>query len=139
MLKIIFGRDNMETLGDKFCEKSALKFHCIFCDYNTSRKSSYDDHLLSAKHKKRKNDYNKDTKSAVISQKINNILVEPMLLNNFICSLICGSKILLFLDRFSFTDKGIVFLQLKARSTSSFLSRLNRERGITWSMCQSLP
>ena len=90
-LKIIFGRDIMETLGDKFCKNSALKFYCVFCDYNTSRKSSYDDHLLSAKHKKQKNDYNNDTKSAAILPKKNDISVEePMCLNNFICS--CGKK-----------------------------------------------
>jgi hypothetical protein len=29
-----------------------MKFYCKNCDYGTCRKSSYDDHLLSAKHKK---------------------------------------------------------------------------------------
>ena len=80
----------METLGDKFCEKSALKFYCKICDYGTSRRSSYNDHLLSAKHNKCKNDYSMDTNSAVIPQKISNILVEPILLNNFTCS--CGKE-----------------------------------------------
>ena len=32
------------------CEKVATKFCCEICDYNTSRKSSYDKHLLTAKH-----------------------------------------------------------------------------------------
>jgi hypothetical protein len=32
------------------CEKVANKFCCEICDYNTSRKSSYDKHLLTAKH-----------------------------------------------------------------------------------------
>jgi len=31
--------------------KVAQKFQCIKCDYTTSRKSSYDKHILSAKHK----------------------------------------------------------------------------------------
>jgi hypothetical protein len=43
----------METFGNKFCQKSASKFYCDKCDYDTSKKSSYDDHLLSAKHQKR--------------------------------------------------------------------------------------
>jgi hypothetical protein len=38
----------METKG---CEKNAKKFCCTSCDYTTSRKSSYDKHLLTAKHK----------------------------------------------------------------------------------------
>ena len=28
------------------------KFYCEKCDYGTSKKSSYDDHLLSTKHNK---------------------------------------------------------------------------------------
>jgi len=32
------------------CDKVADKFSCSICDYNTSRKSSYDKHLTTAKH-----------------------------------------------------------------------------------------
>jgi len=43
----------METFGDakvaKSCEQN---YHCNLCDYNTVRKSSYDKHLLTAKHQK---------------------------------------------------------------------------------------
>jgi hypothetical protein len=42
----------METLGDVFLPKFCQKFYCKFCDYNTSKKSSYSTHLLSTKHKK---------------------------------------------------------------------------------------
>jgi hypothetical protein len=35
------------------CEKVAKILHCSICDYNTSRKSSYDKHLLTSKHKNR--------------------------------------------------------------------------------------
>jgi hypothetical protein len=42
----------MET---KSCEKVAKKFYCHTCDYNTERKSSFDKHLLSAKHIKETN------------------------------------------------------------------------------------
>ena len=42
----------METLGNAILQKSALKFYCKKCDYGTCRKSSFDDHLLSAKHQK---------------------------------------------------------------------------------------
>ena len=39
------------TLDDKFVSKKFNKFSCINCDYNTSRKSQYDRHLLTVKHK----------------------------------------------------------------------------------------
>jgi hypothetical protein len=32
------------------CSKVAFKFNCKNCDYNTTKKSSYDKHLLTAKH-----------------------------------------------------------------------------------------
>ena len=34
------------------CEKVAHNFNCLYCDYNTSRKSSYDKHILTSKHKR---------------------------------------------------------------------------------------
>jgi hypothetical protein len=40
----------METLGNKNLLKSALKFYCKFCDYGTSKKSSFDEHKSSLKH-----------------------------------------------------------------------------------------
>ena len=40
----------METLGDKNLLKFCSKFYCQKCDYRTSKTSSYNDHLLSAKH-----------------------------------------------------------------------------------------
>jgi ribosomal protein L37AE/L43A len=43
----------METLGDKKTAKNCSKFHCNFCDYTTSKKSSFGDHLSTDKHKKR--------------------------------------------------------------------------------------
>ncbi len=45
----------METNRNNFCSNSAPRFYCNFCDYGTSKKSSYDDHLLSMKHKKATN------------------------------------------------------------------------------------
>ena len=42
----------METLGNKIMPKLCSKFYCNFCDYGTSKKSSYDNHLISSKHKK---------------------------------------------------------------------------------------
>ena len=42
----------METLGDKIMPKICPKFSCQTCDYHTSKKSSFDNHLMSAKHKK---------------------------------------------------------------------------------------
>ena len=34
------------------CQKVAPKYYCEQCDYNTSKMSSYNKHLLTAKHKK---------------------------------------------------------------------------------------
>ena len=45
----------METFGNAILLNSAQKFYCKYCDYGTSRKSSYDDHILSTKHQKHKN------------------------------------------------------------------------------------
>jgi len=42
----------METLGDKNLPKICQIFYCNICDYTTSKKSSYNDHLLSRKHSK---------------------------------------------------------------------------------------
>jgi hypothetical protein len=41
----------METLGDKIMPKLCSRFSCTYCDYNTSKKSSYQNHLMSIKHK----------------------------------------------------------------------------------------
>jgi len=44
----------METFGDaKVANSCEQKYHCNICDYNTVRKSSYDKHLLTAKHQKK--------------------------------------------------------------------------------------
>jgi hypothetical protein len=42
----------METLGDKIMPKLCHRFICKVCDYYTSKKSSYNNHILSTKHKK---------------------------------------------------------------------------------------
>jgi len=42
----------METLGNQKLQKSCTNFYCEYCHYNTSRKSSYDKHLLTVKHTK---------------------------------------------------------------------------------------
>jgi hypothetical protein len=42
----------MSTLATFFPANPALKFYCESCDYGTCRKSNYDEHLLTAKHKK---------------------------------------------------------------------------------------
>lgn len=40
----------METLGNGIMPKLCPKFYCELCDYGTSKKSSFDNHNLSAKH-----------------------------------------------------------------------------------------
>jgi hypothetical protein len=42
----------MATKVTESCEKVAQKFYCKTCDYHTSKKSSYDKHILTAKHLK---------------------------------------------------------------------------------------
>jgi len=42
----------MSTLATFFPANPAPKFYCESCDYKTCRKSNYDEHLLTAKHKK---------------------------------------------------------------------------------------
>lgn len=40
----------METFGNQNQQKSAIKFYCKICDYGSSRKCNYMDHLVSRKH-----------------------------------------------------------------------------------------
>jgi hypothetical protein len=42
----------METLGNANLLNSAFKYYCNCCHYGTSKKSSFNDHNLSAKHKR---------------------------------------------------------------------------------------
>ena len=42
----------METLGNQIMPELCSKYFCNICDYKTSKKSSFDNHKLSAKHKK---------------------------------------------------------------------------------------
>jgi hypothetical protein len=46
----------METFGDKIvaksCDTKIKIYYCEYCDYETDRKSSYDKHLMTAKHRK---------------------------------------------------------------------------------------
>ena len=54
----------MDIFGNKFCENSAPKFYCKYCDYGTSKKSSFDDHILSSKHLKNETGNNSANNSA---------------------------------------------------------------------------
>ena len=40
----------MEILGNAIMPKLCHRFYCNFCDYGTSKKSSYDNHISSVKH-----------------------------------------------------------------------------------------
>jgi len=75
----------MDTLEDKklpkFCQNSAFKFTCKICDYNTSKKSSFDSHILSAKHQR----MTKDDAGGQNSAKI-----LPLPKETFFCS--CGKE-----------------------------------------------
>jgi hypothetical protein len=54
----------MVTFSDKNLLKTCHKFHCKYCDYKTSKKSSYSEHLLTLKHKKYTNGDVSDAKPA---------------------------------------------------------------------------
>ena len=75
----------METKEDKILPKlsqnSAFKYCCDICDYNTSKKSSYDTHILSAKHQR----MTKEDKGGQNSAKI-----LPADCEKFICN--CGKE-----------------------------------------------
>jgi hypothetical protein len=60
----------METFGNKIMPKLCSDFLCEKCDYRTSKKSSYDNHLLSAKHKKNENGNILETKEGKIMPKL---------------------------------------------------------------------
>jgi hypothetical protein len=76
----------MGTLGDKSQAKTGFKYYCNFCDYGTCKKSGYDAHILTAKHKKVTNSYKMGQKQANISQ----ILCQDSTKEKFICS--CGKE-----------------------------------------------
>ena len=61
----------------KSSEKSSKIYECTVCDYTTSRKSQFERHILTLKHKNRQNDTN-DTKKVPFSS------------DDFICN--CGKK-----------------------------------------------
>jgi len=65
----------METLGDKIMPKLCHRFYCSFCDYKTSKKSSFDNHNKSNKHKMVTNDYKEGQKYAKIMPDGFNIFV----------------------------------------------------------------
>jgi hypothetical protein len=54
----------------KSCKKSELIFECKYCDYTTSRKSSFDKHLLTSKHDKTLSVNNLLTESCKKLQKV---------------------------------------------------------------------
>jgi len=45
----------MDTIGNQILPILSSKYYCKFCDYRTSKKSSFDSHILSAKHKNMSN------------------------------------------------------------------------------------
>ena len=73
----------METLEDKIMPKLCLKFSCVYCDYYTSKKSSYINHTNSIKH------YMITNGLQIAQNRDKNMLNVPKM---FICS--CGKKYL---------------------------------------------
>lgn len=65
----------METFGNQNQQKLANKFYCIFCDYATSRKYNFVNHLNSTKHQKnakKETNGNQIQQIQQIQQKISN-------------------------------------------------------------------
>ena len=67
----------METLGNKFVDKSSNEYYCDICDYKTSHRGHYNEHLTSLKHCKRK-------QFGIIGNKIvdNNLEIENICCKN---------------------------------------------------------
>ena len=60
----------MVTLGDKNKQKQAFNFYCEICDYGTCRKSNFDSHLSTDKHKMVTKGDKKGHKQALISSEM---------------------------------------------------------------------
>ena len=60
----------METFGNQILPKFCPKYYCKNCDYGTCKKSSYDSHILSAKHQKSIKGNNLETAGNQILPKI---------------------------------------------------------------------
>lgn len=64
----------MEDKDDKIKEKNSQKvaqnFYCKICDYNTSKKTNYDKHIITHKHQRMTEDYIGGQKVAKSSQKV---------------------------------------------------------------------
>ena len=65
-------------LLQKSCEKNAKIYVCELCDYTTSRKSSYDKHLITAKHMNTTANY------------ISTTTLQPQVAQPYICN--CGKE-----------------------------------------------
>ena len=65
-------------LLQKSCEKVAKIYLCELCDYTTSRKSSYDKHLFTAKHMNTTTNY------------ISTTTLQPQVAQPYICN--CGKE-----------------------------------------------
>ena len=71
----------MESIGDKNMPKLCSSFYCETCDYGTSKKSSYVNHIASAKHKRITNELQMGQKEDKN---------KPDTIETFICS--CGKQ-----------------------------------------------
>ena len=60
----------MEPFGNNIQQKSAKKYYCKFCDYNTDRKCNFETHMISKKHI---TNSAKETNGNKIQQKISEI------------------------------------------------------------------
>ena len=75
----------MVTLGDNFQPKIQPRFYCKFCDYGTSKKTNYDSHIMSIKHKKVTYGYIEGQNSAKNQPKISQH-------ENSMCICSCGKQ-----------------------------------------------
>jgi len=62
--------DKDDIIKEKSSKKVAQKIYCYYCDYNTSRQTNYDKHILTSKHQRMTEDYNGGQKVAKSSQKV---------------------------------------------------------------------
>jgi len=84
-LKDFFYGYIMVTLGDNFQPKIQPRFYCNFCDYGTSKKTNYDSHIMSIKHKRVTSGYIEGQLSAKNQPKISQH-------ENSMCICSCGKQ-----------------------------------------------
>jgi hypothetical protein len=86
MVKNIFSSYFMVTLDDKIQPKNQPKYYCIYCHYGTCKKTNYDTHINSIKHRRVTDGYKKGQNSAEIQPELSHTQEDDL------CVCCCGKQ-----------------------------------------------